>query len=147
MGTRYGCIFHDVSYPQQTCRGGISGLSYPYHLYQIGKHDRFCGQRSVCSGMDYFGVEIRCPQRYRAILCLDAGLTASMPVVTSNLLLASVLGAGRLGAWACFSLAGLHRGTAIIAQLINHFAGLSSGKSLIGADLVIIVAAGFIFSP
>lgn len=76
-------------------------------------------------------------------------LLSFLPVVTTDLLLASIyggIGTG-LGLGLVFRSGGSTGGTALAAQLINRFLGLSSGQSLVGADLAIIVAAGFIFNP
>ena len=74
--------------------------------------------------------------------------TAFLPLVTTDLLLASVfggIGIG-LGLGLVFRSQGTTGGTAIVAQLFNRFWGFSSGQSLIIADLLIIVVAGFVFN-
>ncbi len=83
------------------------------------------------------------------LLPLMLELTAFLPPVTEDVLLASIyggIGVG-LGLGLVFRSQGSTGGTALGAQLINHYFGLSSGQSLVTADLLIIVAAGFIFSP
>lgn len=76
-------------------------------------------------------------------------LLAFLPPVTADLLLASVfggIGVG-LGLGLVFRSRASTGGTALVAQLLHHFWGFSSGYGLMGADLAIILGAGFIFSP
>ena len=158
LGVILGTLLMALSYamfltPNKLAAGGISGLGVIlYHLYQIPvSMTVFVGNVPlfvlawIILGWKFVAHSVI----GTILLPLMLELTASMPVVTSNLLLASVFGGigSGLGLGLVFRSRGSTGGTAIIAQLINHFAGLSSGKSLIGADLVIIVAAGFIFSP
>jgi len=74
---------------------------------------------------------------------------AFMGPVTSDLLLAAVFGGIGVGSGLglVFRFRGSTGGTALIAQLLHHFWGLTSGYGLIGADLAIIVGSGFIFGP
>ncbi len=83
------------------------------------------------------------------LLPLLLELMAFLPVVTRDLLLASIyggIGVG-VGLGLVFRSQGSTGGTALGAQLIHHYFGLSSGQGLIFADLAIVLAAGFIFSP
>ncbi|MGI6319055.1 MAG: YitT family protein [Firmicutes bacterium] len=158
MGVILGTLLMALSYalfliPNKLAAGGISGLGIIlYHLYQFPVSlSVFVGNVPL-----FILAWITLGWKFVAhsligtiLLPLMLEITASLPVVTNDLLLASVFGGAGvgLGLGLVFRSQGSTGGTAIVAQLINHFTGLSSGESLIGADLAIIVAAGFIFSP
>ncbi len=158
MGVILGTLLMALSYalflvPNKLAAGGISGLGIIlYHLYEFP-----VGMTVFLGNVPLFILAwIILGWRFVAhsligtiLLPLMLELTASLPAVTDDLLLASVFGGVGvgLGLGLVFRSQGSTGGTAIIAQLINHYTGLSSGESLIGADLAIIIAAGFIFSP
>jgi uncharacterized membrane-anchored protein YitT (DUF2179 family) len=158
MGVILGTLLMALSYalflvPNKLAAGGISGLGIIlYHLYEFP-----VGMTVFWGNVPLFILAwIILGWRFVAhsligtiLLPLMLELTASLPAVTDDLLLASVFGGVGvgLGLGLVFRSQGSTGGTAIIAQLINHYTGLSSGESLIGADLAIIIAAGFIFSP
>lgn len=139
--------------PNKIAAGGISGLGIIlFHLYQVP-----VGLTVLLGNVPLF-ILAWTVLGWRFVAHSLAGtillpfmleLTAFLPLITTDLLLASVfggIGVG-LGLGIVFRSQGTTGGTALVAQLFNHFWGFSSGQSLIGADLVIIVAAGFVFNP
>ncbi len=72
-----------------------------------------------------------------------------LPALTTDLLLASVFGGIMvgIGLGLVFRFKGSTGGTSLGALLINHFLGISSGQSLVVADLLIVFSSGFIFGP
>ena len=100
--------------------------------------------------MGFPGVEIYRTQPCRIpVVPLMLGATGFLPLVTGDLLLSSIFGGigGGIGLGIVFRSQGSTGGTALAAQLINHFWGLGSGSSLILADMLIVILAGVIFSP
>ncbi len=71
-----------------------------------------------------------------------------LPVLTTDLLLASIYGGIILGVGLglVFRSGGSTGGTALASQLIKYFFGLSTGQSLLGIDFIIIALAGLVFS-
>lgn len=158
LGVIFGTLIMAVSFtmfliPNKLAAGGISGLGVIlYHLYQFPvSMTVFVGNVPLfILAWIVLGWKFVAHSLIGTILLpLMLELTASLPVATTDLLLASVFGGigSGLGLGLVFRSQGSTGGTAIVAQLINHFTGLSSGESIIGADLAIIIAAGFIFSP
>jgi len=74
-------------------------------------------------------------------------LMEPLPAVTADLLLASVFGGivVGIGLGLVFRCQGSTGGTSLAALLINRFTGISSGQSLVAADLLIVLASGFVF--
>jgi uncharacterized membrane-anchored protein YitT (DUF2179 family) len=139
--------------PNRLAAGGVSGLGIIlFHLYRfpVGLTVLLGNIPLFILSWKYLG--------WKFVANSVAG-TILLPVmlefftfvtpVTTDLLLASVFGGTGvgLGLGLVFRSRGSTGGTALVAQLIHHFWGLTSGYGLIGADLAIIVAAGFIFSP
>ncbi|MGI5823428.1 MAG: YitT family protein [Dethiobacteria bacterium] len=137
--------------PNKIAAGGISGLAIIlFHLYSLP-----VGLTVFAGNVPLFILA----WRYRGwkfvanslagtiLLPLMLEFFAFVPLLTGDLLLASVFGGIGLGAGLgiVFRSHGSTGGTALIAQLINHLWGFKSGYSLIGADLAIVVTAGFIF--
>lgn len=75
-------------------------------------------------------------------------ILAFLPVLTTDLLLASIYGGIILGIGLgiVFRSGGSTGGTALAAQLIKYFFGLSTGQGLLGIDFVIIALAGLVFN-
>lgn len=139
--------------PNKLAAGGISGLGIIlFHLYRfpvgltvlLGNIPlfllawKYLGWKFVANGL-------------AGTLLLPVMLEVFdfIPSLTADLLLASVfggIGVG-LGLGIVFRFQGSTGGTALVAQLFHHFLGLTSGYSMIGADLAIIIAAGFVFGP
>jgi uncharacterized membrane-anchored protein YitT (DUF2179 family) len=139
--------------PNRLAAGGVSGLGIIlFHLYRFP-----VGLTVLLGNIPLFILAWRY-LGWKFVANSLAG-TILLPVmlefftfvtpVTTDLLLASVFGGTGvgLGLGLVFRSRGSTGGTALVAQLIHHFWGLTSGYGLIGADLAIIVAAGFIFSP
>ncbi len=137
--------------PNKIAAGGVSGLAIIFfHLYEIP-----VGFTVLAGNIPLFILA----WRYRGwrfvanslggtlLLPLMLELFTFVPPLTSDLLLASVFGGIGLGTGLgiVFRCRGSTGGTALIAQLMNYLWGWKSGYSMIGADLAIIVAAGFIF--
>lgn len=139
--------------PNKIASGGISGLGIIlFHLYNIP-----VGVTVLLANVPLFILAWIClGWRFVShsltgslLFPLMLGATEFLPLVTGDLLLASIfggIGAG-VGLGIVFRSQGSTGGTALAAQLINHFLGLSSGFSLILADLLIVLLAGVIFSP
>lgn len=74
-------------------------------------------------------------------------LMEPLSAVTTDLLLASVFGGivVGIGLGLVFRYQGSTGGTSLAALLINRFTGISSGQSLVAADLLIVLASGFVF--
>ncbi|MDO9574806.1 MAG: YitT family protein [Candidatus Contubernalis sp.] len=71
-----------------------------------------------------------------------------LPVITTDLLLASIYGGILLGIGLgiVFRSGSSTGGTALAAQLLHYSIGLSTGQSLLGIDFIIIAFAGLVFS-
>ncbi len=139
--------------PNKIAAGGASGLGIIlFHLYRIpvGLTVLLVNIPLFVLSWYFLGWKFVAHSLAGTLLLpLMLELTAFLPLLTRDLLLASIyggIGVG-IGLGLVFRSHGSTGGTALGAQLINHFFGLSSGQSLISADLAIIVAAGFIFSP
>ncbi|MGI6308174.1 MAG: YitT family protein [Dethiobacteria bacterium] len=155
-GIIFGTALMAISYqmfliPNKIAAGGISGLAIIlFHLYGLP-----VGLTVFAGNVPLFILA----WRYRGwkfvanslagtiLLPLMLELFAFVPLLTSDLLLASLFGGIGLGVGLgiVFRSRGSTGGTALIAQLINHLWGWKSGYGLIGADLAIVVSAGFIF--
>jgi uncharacterized membrane-anchored protein YitT (DUF2179 family) len=138
--------------PNKIAAGGISGLGVIlFHLFQlpVGLTVLLANVPLFILAWSVLGWRIVAHSLAGTILLpFMLELTAFLPLVTTDLLLASVFGGigSGLGLGLVFRSQGTTGGTALVAQLFNRFWGFSSGQSLIGADLVIIVAAGFVFN-
>lgn len=68
-----------------------------------------------------------------------------LPALTSDLLLASIYGGvgTGVGLGLVFFAGGSTGGTALMAQLLTRFLGLSPGQGLLGSDLFIVASSGF----
>jgi uncharacterized membrane-anchored protein YitT (DUF2179 family) len=138
--------------PNKIAAGGISGLGIIFfHLYQfpVSLTVFVANIPLFILAWIILGRKFVAHSLAGAILLpFMLEFTAFLPALTSDLLLASVfggIGVG-LGLGLVFRSQGSTGGTALVAQLINRFWGLSSGQSLVSADLAIILAAGFIFN-
>jgi len=139
--------------PNKIASGGISGLGVIFfHLFHIPVSVTVLLANIplfvlawVFLGWKFVGHSLAGSLLFPLML----GATEFLPLVTGDLLLASVFGGIGVGVGLgiVFRSQGSTGGTALAAQLINHFSGLSSGFSLILADLLIVLLAGVIFSP
>ncbi len=139
--------------PNKLAAGGISGLGIIlFHLYRIP-----VGFTVLVANIPLFILV----WRYMGWKFVAHSLTgtillpfmleffAFLPLVTTDLLLASVyggIGVG-FGLGIVFRSRGSTGGTSVLALLFHNFWGITSGHGLIGADFAIIVVAGFIFGP
>ena len=135
--------------PNKIAAGGMSGLGVIlFHLFGISPGVTvfwvnvplfilaliFLGWRFVArsiAGAIFFPLLIK--------------LTAFLPALTSDLLLASIYGGvgTGVGLGLVFFAGGSTGGTALMAQLLTRFLGLSPGQGLLGSDLFIVASSGF----
>ncbi len=75
-------------------------------------------------------------------------LFSSVPVLTTDLLLATIYGGIVLGIGLgiVFRSGSSTGGTALASKLLNYFLGFSVGQGLLGIDFIIIALAGIVFS-
>jgi len=157
IGVVVGTAFMALSFqaflvPNQMAAGGVSGLGVIlFHLYAVpvGLTVFLVNIPLFILAWVILGWKVVANSLAGTILLpLMLEVFAYIPVVTQDMLLASVfggIGVG-IGLGLVFRSHGSTGGTALGALLISHFSQLSSGKSLIGADLAIIIASGFVFS-
>ena len=157
IGVVVGTAFMALSFqaflvPNQMAAGGVSGLGVIlFHLYAVpvGLVVFLVNIPLFILAWVILGWKVVANSLAGTILLpLMLEVFAYIPVVTQDMLLASVfggIGVG-IGLGLVFRSHGSTGGTALGALLISHFSQLSSGKSLIGADLAIIIASGFVFS-
>ena len=157
IGVVVGTAFMALSFqaflvPNQMAAGGVSGLGVIlFHLYAVpvGLTVFLVNIPLFILAWVILGWKVVANSLAGTILLpLMLEVFAYIPVVTQDMLLASVfggIGVG-IGLGLVFRSHGSTGGTALGALLISHFSQLSSGKSLIGADLAIILASGFVFS-
>lgn len=137
--------------PNKIAAGGVSGLAtILFHLYEIP-----VGLTVLVGNIPLFILAwhlrgwgfVANSLTGTLLLPFMLELFSFVPLLTGDLLLASVFGGIGLGAGLgiVFRCHGSTGGTALIAQLMNYLWGWKSGYSLIGADLAIIVAAGYFF--
>lgn len=157
IGVVVGTAFMALSFqaflvPNQMAAGGVSGLGVIlFHLYAVpvGLVVFLVNIPLFILAWVILGWKVVANSLAGTILLpLMLEVFADIPVVTQDMFLASVfggIGVG-IGLGLVFRSHGSTGGTALGALLISHFSQLSSGKSLIGADLAIILASGFVFS-
>lgn len=138
--------------PNKIAAGGASGLGIIFfHLYQlpVGLTVLLVNVPLFILTLLFLGWRVVAHSLLGSfIFPLLLVLFESLPAVTSDLLLASVFGGitTGIGLGLVFRFQGSTGGTSLGALLINHFWGFSSGQSLVVADLLIILASGFIFT-
>lgn len=138
--------------PNKIAAGGASGLGIIlFHLYQfpVGLTVLLVNVPFFVLAWLFLGWRVVAHSLLGSfIFPLLLVLMEPLPAVTSDLLLASVFGgiASGIGLGLVFRFQGSTGGTSLGALLINYFWGFSSGQSLIVADLLIILASGFIFN-
>ena len=139
--------------PNRIASGGISGLDVIlFHLYEIPVGATVLLANIplfvlawIFMGWKFVGHSLAGSLFFPLML----GATAFLPLATGDLFLSSIFGGigGGIGLGIVFRSQGSTGGTALAAQLINHFWGLSSGLGLILADFLIVILAGIIFGP
>lgn len=138
--------------PNKIAAGGASGLGIIFfHLYQfpVGATVMLVNIPLFLLAWVFLGWRVVAHSLVGSFLFpFMLLLFEPWPAITSDLLLASVFGGIGVGVGLglVFRFQGSTGGTSLGALLINHFWGFSSGQSLVVADLLIIVAAGFIFN-
>lgn len=138
--------------PNQIAAGGISGLGIIL-FYLLGLPvgvtifllniplfilaARLFGLRFIIRGL--FGA---------VALSVMVELMAFLPVVTEDLLLASVYGGivVGIGIALVFRARGSTGGTVLAAQVLNKLFGFTMGQSLLGVDFLVVALAGIVFN-
>ncbi|HHU75523.1 MAG TPA: YitT family protein [Firmicutes bacterium] len=158
LGILIGSAFTAASFnmfiiPNKIAAGGISGLGVIlFHLFEIPVGATvFLANIPlfllawIFMGWKFVGHSLAGSLFFPLML----EITGFLPLVTGNLFLASIFGGigSGIGLGIVFRSQGSTGGTAIAAQLINHFWGLGSGLGLIIADFLIVILAGIIFGP
>lgn len=125
-------IFHTFGFPV-----GITMLLFNVPLFLFGARilGASFGTRSV------FG--------FIALSVAVDGTAPFLPTLTEDPLLASIYGGVLMGIGTgmTYRVGGSTGGTAIAARLLSHYTNMSVGRSLLIADGVVIIAAGFAFGP
>lgn len=138
--------------PNKIAAGGISGLGVIlYFLLQVP-----AGLTIFLLNLPLFILAARmfgAPFIFRGLfgavsLAVLVEVLAVLPVVTNDLLLASLYGGILMGIGIAlvFRARGSTGGTVLAAQLLNKIFGSTMGQSLIGADFLVIALAGLIFN-
>lgn len=158
LGILIGSAFTAASFnmfiiPNKIAAGGISGLGVIlFHLFEIPVGATVLLANIplfllawIFMGWKFVGHSLAGSLFFPLML----EITGFLPLVTGNLFLASIFGGigSGIGLGIVFRSQGSTGGTAIAAQLINHFWGLGSGLGLIIADFLIVILAGIIFGP
>jgi uncharacterized membrane-anchored protein YitT (DUF2179 family) len=138
--------------PNQIAAGGISGLGIIlYYLVNLPVGltifllnlplfllaARLFGWRFIVRGL--FGA---------VTLSVLVEVFAFLPVVTEDLLLASLYGGIMVGIGIAlvFRARGSTGGTVLAAQVLNKLFGFTMGQSLLGVDFLVVALAGFVFN-
>jgi uncharacterized membrane-anchored protein YitT (DUF2179 family) len=147
------CSFNFFLNPNQIASGGVSGLSTI--LFDVTGISPGVTQWILNIPLFILGWLILGRQygfkvlAGTIILPLFVLLTSHVQPLTDNLLLASVfggLGVG-LGIGIVFRGRGSTGGLSVAAQILHHYTGISLGLCVAVFDGMVIVLAGFVFSP
>lgn len=138
--------------PNRIVDGGVTGLAVLVH-YLAGLP---VGWLILAINVPIFLVGIRfvgIPFALRSLLgvvviSLAVELTARLPAVTNDLLLASVFGGilSGIGMGLVLRSQGSLGGTDILAVVFSHLLGFTVGELLLGIDILIIGSAAYFFS-
>ena len=138
--------------PNRIAAGGVSGLGVIlFHQFGIpvGLTILAFNVPLFLAAWRYLGVKFV----FRSLagtlfLSFLVELFALVPVLTSDLLLATIYGGIILGVGLgiVFRSGSSTGGTALAAQLLNYFLGFSVGQGLLGIDFIVIALAGIVFS-
>lgn len=137
--------------PNKIAAGGTSGLGIIfYYLYQfpVGLTVLLANIPLFVLAWLFLGWRVAANSLLGTfIFPLILVLMDGQPAITADLLLASVFGGivVGIGLGLVFRFQGSTGGTSLAALLINRFMGISSGQSLVAADLLIVFASGFVF--
>jgi uncharacterized membrane-anchored protein YitT (DUF2179 family) len=138
--------------PNRIAAGGISGLGVIlFYLLQVP-----VGLTIFLLNLPLFILAARmfgAPFIFRGLfgavsLAVLVEALAVLPVVTSDLLLASLYGGILMGTGIAlvFRARGSTGGTVLAAQLLNKIFGYTMGQSLLSADFLVIALAGLLFN-
>lgn len=139
--------------PNKIAAGGVSGLAtvifYLTHI-PVGIMMLVINIPLFIAGVKILGRSFGARTIY-GIITLSVFtdiLQPVVPVLTKDLLLATIYGGilGGLGLGLVFRAKGTTGGTDMVAMLINHFTGLSTGQGLLLADGFVVMLAGFFFN-
>lgn len=138
--------------PNKLAAGGIGGLGVIlFHLFQIPVGATILVANIPLFIVAYFLIGSRVIlQSLFGALFFSAAVEISqpyLPVVTRDILLASVYGGVimGLGLGMVFRFRGSTGGTALLSLILSRITGLTAGQGLLGSDLLIIGLAIFVF--
>jgi len=138
--------------PNQIAAGGISGLAVVlYHLFHlpVGPTIFFLNLPLFIIAAVTFGFRFILRGLFGAVaLSAMVEVLNFLPVVTEDLLLASLFGGVVMGVGIAivFRFQGSTGGTVLAAQVLNKFFGFSVGQSLLGVDFLVVALAGIVFN-
>lgn len=138
--------------PNQIAAGGISGLGIIlFYLLRIpvGLTIFLLNVPLFIIAAKLFGVQFIVRGLFGAVaLSVMVELFAFLPVITSDLLLASLYGGITMGVGIAlvFRARGSTGGTVLAAQVLNKLFGFTMGQSLLGVDFLVVALAGIVFN-
>ncbi|MCR3922783.1 MAG: YitT family protein [Firmicutes bacterium] len=138
--------------PNQIAAGGISGLGVLFfYLYQIpvGATIFILNVPLFIIAARMFGFSFITRGLFGAVaLSAMVEILNFLPVVTEDLLLASLYGGILMGIGIAlvFRAHGTTGGTTLAAQVLNKLFGFSMGQSLLGVDFLVVAFAGLVFN-
>ena len=138
--------------PNQIAAGGISGLGVIlFHLLglPVGLTIFLLNFPLFLLSAKLFGFRFIIRGLFGAVsLSVLVELFAFLPVVTEDLLLASLYGGIVMGVGIAlvFGARGSTGGTVLAAQVLNKLFGFTMGQSLLGVDFLVVAFAGIVFN-
>ena len=138
--------------PNQIAAGGISGLGVVlYHVFSlpVGPTIFFLNSPLFIIAAVVFGFRFILRGLFGAVaLSVMVEVLHFLPVVTEDLLLASLFGGIVMGIGIAivFRFQGSTGGTVLAAQVLNKLFGFSTGQSLLGVDFLVVALAGIVFN-
>jgi uncharacterized membrane-anchored protein YitT (DUF2179 family) len=138
--------------PNQIAAGGISGLGIIlFYILNIpvGLTIFLLNLPLFIVAARLFGLHFIVRGLFGAVaLSVMIELLAFLPVVTDDLLLASLYGGIMMGVGIAlvFRARGSTGGTVLAAQVLNKLFGFTMGQSLLGVDFLVVAFAGVVFN-
>lgn len=138
--------------PNRIAAGGISGLGVILFFLMgipVGLTIFLLNLPLFVLGARFFGFRFVVRGLFGAIaLSILVELLSPLPVVTNDLLLASIFGGILMGVGVAliFRARGSTGGTVLAAQLLTKLFGFSIGQSLLGADFLVVALAAVVFN-
>ncbi|MCK8828121.1 YitT family protein [Natroniella acetigena] len=139
--------------PNRIAAGGVSGLATVlYHLFNwpVGTVILALNVPLFILGVKELGAKFGFKTLYGIIVLSVAAdlLAPHLSFVTDDLLLVAIYGGGLagVGLGIVFKSKATTGGTDLVAQIINKYTGLSSGKGLLIIDFFVISLAGLVFN-